>query len=483
MDGTSTQPIDADNHYYEPLDAFTRHLDKEFRDRGVQPGAGRQAGPAADRRQGQPVRPQPDVRPDHRAGLPRPAVPGPDPRGRRPPLAHAGRAAARRVPGPRPPPRGHGRAGPRRGAAVPDPRLRRRGGAARRHPRHHGQPLGVQPLARGGLGLRPRAAGIIAAPMLSLADPDAAVAEVDSLLERGRPHRARPPRPGARAQRHQPVARRQAATTRCGPAWPRPGSRWPSTSATAATRAGSRRPGGRTTRSASARATPSARCSSPTGPSTTPSPSLVVHGVFKRHPSAARRQHRERVRLAARAGQAPAQAGQPDARGCSPRTRSTRCGATSGSRPYLEEDLAALAELIGVERILFGSDWPHGEGVAQPLDFAKELGGFDEQAVQRIMRDNCRRAARGGRVTSEAERRGAPARRPVGRGPAVARRQLGPRPHRRRLVEGRRRRRVDGAALPARAGRAGPEPAVAGASSAPRSPTTAPCARPAASGC
>jgi len=30
-----TRPIDADNHYYEPLDAFTRHLDKKFRDRGV----------------------------------------------------------------------------------------------------------------------------------------------------------------------------------------------------------------------------------------------------------------------------------------------------------------------------------------------------------------------------------------------------------------------------------------------------------------
>ena len=48
--------------------------------------------------------------------------------------------------------------------------------------------------------------------------------------------------------------------------------------------------------------------------------------------------------------------------------------------PYLEEDLSALADLIGVERILFGSDWPHGEGVAQPLDFEKELGGFDEAA-------------------------------------------------------------------------------------------------------
>ena len=29
-------PIDADNHYYEPLDAFTRHLDPKYRNRGVQ---------------------------------------------------------------------------------------------------------------------------------------------------------------------------------------------------------------------------------------------------------------------------------------------------------------------------------------------------------------------------------------------------------------------------------------------------------------
>src|SRR6201981_1613498 len=28
--------IDVDNHYYEPLDAFTRHLDKKFRRRGAQ---------------------------------------------------------------------------------------------------------------------------------------------------------------------------------------------------------------------------------------------------------------------------------------------------------------------------------------------------------------------------------------------------------------------------------------------------------------
>jgi predicted TIM-barrel fold metal-dependent hydrolase len=57
--------------------------------------------------------------------------------------------------------------------------------------------------------------------------------------------------------------------------------------------------------------------------------------------------------------------------------------------PNYEEDLQSLAELIGVERILFGSDWPHGEGLAEPMDFVKELDGFSAGEVQRIMRQNC----------------------------------------------------------------------------------------------
>ena len=79
------RPIDADNHYYEPLDAFTRHLDPKFTRPGVQAGAGRQAhvqlliGGKVNR-----FVPNPTFDPIIVPGLPRPAVPRPDPRGRRP---------------------------------------------------------------------------------------------------------------------------------------------------------------------------------------------------------------------------------------------------------------------------------------------------------------------------------------------------------------------------------------------------------------
>ncbi|WP_375484782.1 amidohydrolase family protein [uncultured Mycobacterium sp.] len=56
--------------------------------------------------------------------------------------------------------------------------------------------------------------------------------------------------------------------------------------------------------------------------------------------------------------------------------------------PYYEDDLPALAETIGVERILFGSDWPHGEGLQSPLAFADELTGFSEADIRKIMLEN-----------------------------------------------------------------------------------------------
>jgi predicted TIM-barrel fold metal-dependent hydrolase len=56
--------------------------------------------------------------------------------------------------------------------------------------------------------------------------------------------------------------------------------------------------------------------------------------------------------------------------------------------PFHEENVRALADLIGVDRVLFGSDYPHPEGLAEPNDFAEELSGMSEGDVERIMRGN-----------------------------------------------------------------------------------------------
>jgi predicted TIM-barrel fold metal-dependent hydrolase len=55
---------------------------------------------------------------------------------------------------------------------------------------------------------------------------------------------------------------------------------------------------------------------------------------------------------------------------------------------FSTEDLAGLAELIGHDRILFGSDYPHTDGLANPVDFVEGLKGFDDTDVRKIMRDN-----------------------------------------------------------------------------------------------
>jgi predicted TIM-barrel fold metal-dependent hydrolase len=56
--------------------------------------------------------------------------------------------------------------------------------------------------------------------------------------------------------------------------------------------------------------------------------------------------------------------------------------------PFPEEDVAGLADLIGADRVLFGSDWPHAEGTPQPADYAKHLHDLDPTQTRMIMRDN-----------------------------------------------------------------------------------------------
>jgi predicted TIM-barrel fold metal-dependent hydrolase len=57
--------------------------------------------------------------------------------------------------------------------------------------------------------------------------------------------------------------------------------------------------------------------------------------------------------------------------------------------PYYEDDMAMLKDAIGIERLLFGSDFPHTEGLPDPAaDFVKDIPTFDEAETKAIMRDN-----------------------------------------------------------------------------------------------
>ena len=56
--------------------------------------------------------------------------------------------------------------------------------------------------------------------------------------------------------------------------------------------------------------------------------------------------------------------------------------------PFPEEDVNFLIEQIGINRVVFGSDWPHAEGTEQPRDYLKYLDKLDDQSLRMIMRDN-----------------------------------------------------------------------------------------------
>jgi predicted TIM-barrel fold metal-dependent hydrolase len=58
--------------------------------------------------------------------------------------------------------------------------------------------------------------------------------------------------------------------------------------------------------------------------------------------------------------------------------------------PFYEDELGRLKDLLGVERILMGSDYPHAEGLADPSSYIKDLRNFgytDDEAFA-VMRTN-----------------------------------------------------------------------------------------------
>ncbi|HEY3942162.1 MAG TPA: amidohydrolase family protein [Acidimicrobiales bacterium] len=115
--------------------------------------------------------------------------------------------------------------------------------------------------------------------------------------------------------------------------------------------------------------------------------SLICHGVFNRFPGV-------RVALIENgAGWVPELLEQLDhAWRSMPQIYEERPSATFKKHfwmhPFHEEDPRGLVKLLGADHVIFGSDYPHVEGLAEPLSYLGELEGLAPEELQRIMSGN-----------------------------------------------------------------------------------------------
>jgi predicted TIM-barrel fold metal-dependent hydrolase len=57
--------------------------------------------------------------------------------------------------------------------------------------------------------------------------------------------------------------------------------------------------------------------------------------------------------------------------------------------PFPEENVRRVVDEIGVDPVVFGSDFPHGEGLAWPKQYVEaQLGEFSEDEIRKIMKEN-----------------------------------------------------------------------------------------------
>ncbi len=59
--------------------------------------------------------------------------------------------------------------------------------------------------------------------------------------------------------------------------------------------------------------------------------------------------------------------------------------------PFPEENVPRVVEAVGIEPIVFGSDFPHGEGLPDPSSYMGQIATFDEEQQKAIMRGNLAR--------------------------------------------------------------------------------------------
>ena len=63
--------------------------------------------------------------------------------------------------------------------------------------------------------------------------------------------------------------------------------------------------------------------------------------------------------------------------------------------PFHEDNLALLIDTIGASQVLFGSDYPHPEGLAEPCSYVDHLpAGLSDEDTHNIMGGNLARIMR-----------------------------------------------------------------------------------------
>jgi predicted TIM-barrel fold metal-dependent hydrolase len=61
--------------------------------------------------------------------------------------------------------------------------------------------------------------------------------------------------------------------------------------------------------------------------------------------------------------------------------------------PFWEDDLLSVVDWMGPERVIFGSDWPHIEGLPEPLDYLRETKSLSPTDSERVLYGNAQELA------------------------------------------------------------------------------------------
>ncbi len=56
--------------------------------------------------------------------------------------------------------------------------------------------------------------------------------------------------------------------------------------------------------------------------------------------------------------------------------------------PFHEDDPVGLCGVIGADNVLFGSDYPHPEGMSDPLSFVDDLKDLPDDQIAKVMGGN-----------------------------------------------------------------------------------------------